>query len=110
MADDATWSKGCTPGVWCAVNVVALPIGRTDVEVAQAGSDLQVSLWLGAISVQSTGTAVQPSKTKAARALQALLRAEAQGAEAVMQVDIQPSSLHSFRSLTVGMLKSCGIL
>ncbi|KAK9841599.1 hypothetical protein WJX74_008537 [Apatococcus lobatus] len=48
----------------------------------------QVSLWLGAISIQPTGTAVQPSRTKAARALRALLQAETQGAEAVMQVPL----------------------
>ncbi len=35
---------------------------------------------------------MQPSRTKAARALKALLRAETQGAEAVMQVIIVVSA------------------
>ncbi|KAK9868701.1 hypothetical protein WJX84_004043 [Apatococcus fuscideae] len=48
----------------------------------------QVSLWLGAISMQPQMISTQLSRTKAARALRALMRAEAQGAEAVMQVPL----------------------
>ena len=60
--------------------------GQSPDSLCFAALGLQVSLWLGAISWQPSIIAAQPSRTKAARALRALLRAESQGAEAVMQV------------------------